>query len=65
MSEEQHILAVGTRVLIEVGWWRGNETEIIEIIPPFVEGDTTRYDVACIPGRWYYPDELSVIVEGK
>ena len=55
------MLQVGTSVLILVGMWQGTETVITEIIE--TAHTDTRYDVACAPGRWYYPCELQVIVE--
>lgn len=56
-------MTVGTHVRILDGMWEGREGKIREVI---VSVDTdVRYDVDCAPGRWYYAEELTVIVEAK
>lgn len=52
-------MVVGTRVRILEGMWAGREGVVIEIIACAHTDD--RYDVDCVPGRWYYPDELEVL----
>lgn len=52
-------MVVGTRVRILDGMGAGREGTIIEIIKCNHTDD--RYDVDCVPGRWYYPHELEVL----
>jgi hypothetical protein len=54
-------MTVGMRVLILTGMWTGKEGKIIEVIHSDHTDD--RYDVDCAPGRWFYPYEMSAIVE--
>ena len=66
MSETIEHLTVGTRVRIEEGFHTGEETVITELIPDLQGKDEDmRYDVACAKGRWYYRDELTVVVPEK
>lgn len=56
-------MTVGTHVRILDGMWKGCEGKIKEVI---TGTDTdVRYDIDCAPGRWYYAEELLVIVEAS
>lgn len=58
-------LPVGTEVCILNGLWKDQWTTVTEIIPPLLEGDPTRYEVAAAPGRGYYREELAVKGESR